>query len=580
MTILAIKYSISLFLLFKTNDVLCLVIFNSKIMHTLWKKEGDTDSIYVDPFAGIGIEYRNDMQRWNNQLNTLKSDEVLNRSTKSNKAADEWMQFGHTAFAARNWCDAANAYSRALCFAKPGTIYEGLAHGNRGLSYFQLGLYHNALVDFELAAKKMCPDQFLNDIHDLRAECQKLASKKQHRKRARAPKMKLPADKQFPCMANVLEIKGNKDYGRCVIAKKDIEVGQTLFVAEVFASVIVNDEQQRQQPQNWHSYCYTCQRTEMNFIPCVKCSDVMFCSDDCASYNSAHKVECQTSYHHIDDIGIKFIIQSILVAIEIFPNVDQLIKFVESCTADRGCDVIPKSAKDSRARYGIILKLAPAYNEAHLFRAYQAFSCILLIPKVRYLFDTDLKQRFLMHLIVHHTIIMPKNAFLDVAEYSHQHTVKYLFDVLSIVNHSCAPNMHFSLRGKCGYCVVVRPIKRGDQVFINYLGEDVHMPIEQRRFRLKASWDFECKCDKCDESGQQQQHGDGIDSDAVPVDYAAMKADPALKYVIRNYNPSQFDGDENKRNRLKKQCMKFLKSHGHLPWTAELDFVINCFVSV
>lgn len=76
----------------------------------------------------------------------------------------------------------------------------------------------------------------------------------------------------------------------------------------------------------------------------------MFCSEDCASYNSAHKMECQTSYHRIDDINIKFIIQTILVAIEVFPDVDDLMKFVLRCTAERGCDQIPKPAKDSRAR--------------------------------------------------------------------------------------------------------------------------------------------------------------------------------------------------------------------------------------
>lgn len=110
-------------------------------------------------------------------MNAVKSAEVLQRSQKSNKMSDEMVQFGHAEYSARNWHGEASVYSRALCFAKPGTTYEGLAHGNRGLCYFQLGLYHNALIDFESAAQKMCPDQFLEDIYDLRVECQKLASK-------------------------------------------------------------------------------------------------------------------------------------------------------------------------------------------------------------------------------------------------------------------------------------------------------------------------------------------------------------------------------------------------------------------
>lgn len=153
-----------------------------------------------------------------------------------------------------------------------------------------------------------------------------------------------------------------------------------------------------------------------------------------------------------------------------------------------------------------------------------------------------------------------------MAQFSDQFTVKYIFDTLSIVNHSCAPNLHFNMVGKTGYCMSVRPIKKGDQVFINYLGYDVHKPNEQRQKELKGNWGFDCKCDKCEES-----------DDTVGND--AMKSDPSLKYVIRNFEHSPI-ADNQKRITLKKQCIKFLKKYGHLPWTTELEFVIDCFTSL
>lgn len=375
--------------------------FRRKMMRILWKKvHYGEDSMYVDPFTIIGIECANDMKQWEDQLNEFKSLEGLQRSNKCNNISDELMQCGHTEFSNRNWNDALNYYSQALCFAERGTFYEGLSHGNRGLCFFQMGMYQKALTDFNLAAQKQCPEQFLADIQDLRIKCQK-TDKIHDQPKVRIPKMKLAADKKFPCMANVLEIKGNKEFGRCIVAKKNIEVGQTVFVAEAFASAVIAEKQ---------AYCYTCQKTEMNFIPCGNCSDVMFCDEDCANWNTMHKtVDCQTCYHQINDIGVKFIIQTILVAIETFPSIEHLMKMVETVTSDKGCDKIPKSSNDPLSKYSIFLKLTPVFKDEYLFRAYQAFTCILLIPKIKYLFDTEHKQRFLMHLILHHTTVIPVN---------------------------------------------------------------------------------------------------------------------------------------------------------------------------
>lgn len=530
------------------------MIFGRKTMGVFWKKEScNYDSMYVNPFVSIEIEHHKDMKPWHDQLNALKSFE---RSQKHNIEADKFMQYGHTAFSIRNWNEALSAYNQALCFAESGTICEGLSYVNRGKCFFQLGLHHNALTDFKLAVQKMCPDQFLNDIHDLRVNCQKLA-KKRHQTKTILPKMKLAANTQFPCMADVLKIECIKDYGRCVIANVDIDVGQTIFVNETFASVAVAQNQ---------AYCYTCHCTDqMNFIPCVNCSDVMFCDEKCANNNSIHKMECQTSYHRIDNIDVKFIIQTVLVAIEMFASVDDLMKFVESCcTVDRDCDQIPKSGTDSISKYDIFLKLTPSHSDAHLLQAYQAYTCILLIPKIKHLFDTELKQRFLMQLIVHHSITIPKNVFRDT--YSDQLSIEYIFDVLSMVNHSCAPNIHFSIEGKMGYGVSVRPIKKGEQVFINYFSGDLSMPTEKRQQILKDAWNFHCKCDKC-EGGQSGQL------------YETMKSDPSLKYVIENFNPSQVGGT-GKSQQLEQHCLKFLRKYGHLPCTNELELVINCFVSL
>lgn len=456
-----------------------------KTESVFWKKEsGKSDSMYADPFDSIATEYT---KMWHDELKSFKA---VGRSQKCNVEAVKLMHFGDTAYNANNWNEALGIYNQALCFAEPESICEGLAYGNRGKCFYQLRYYHNALADFKLAILKMCPDQFLNDTHDLRANCKEQA-KNRYKVKLTVPKMKLPVNTQFPCMANVLDIKYINGYGRCVIANADIGVGQTIFVAETFASVTMSDNQ---------AHCYTCHRTDhLNFIPCPNCSDVMFCSENCANNNAIHKLDCQTIYHRIDNVDVRFVIHTVLVAIEMFPNVDDLMEFVESCTVNRNCDEVPESANDSPSKYGVFLKLTPSHNDNSLFCAYQAYICILLMPKIKLLFDTELKQRFLMQLIAHHAITIAKNVFRDVDDV--QYTIEYIFDVLSFINHACAPNMDFSITGKIGYGVSIRPIKKGEQIFISYLGDDSNSPTEERQRKIEHVWDFQCKCDKC-EGGQ------------------------------------------------------------------------------
>lgn len=523
----------------------------------LWGKEsaGD-DTMYTDPFAHIQNDYIDDVEYWKMQLNHLKSPETSERSQKSNKLSDQLLEHGHAEFRKHNWIDALNLYSRALCYAERGTLYEGLAYGNRAICFFQLGMFQKAIVDFDFAAKMKCPEQFMADVHESRSECQKLL-KKNHKSKSQVPKLKLAVDKKFPCMANVLEIQRNKEFGRCMVAKRDIDVGQTVIVTENFASAVTSDGQ---------AYCFTCQKTETNLIPCNECADVMFCNDDCYNWSNLHKMECQTCYHQIDNVDLKFVIQTVIVAIELFPTIESLMQFVDNVVTDEGFDKIPKTSNDQMSKYGIFLNLTPTYKNEYVLQAYQAFTCISLMPKIWYMFDTEEKQRFLMHLVLHHALVAPRNAFLDFAQFSNQITVKYVFDVLSIINHSCAPNLHFAVMGKIGYCVSVRPIKKGDQVFINYLGDDVYMPFEQRQHLLKSMWGFTCKCDKCE-------------INICSTDCEQMRSDPSLKYVLRNYENNHDTIDASKRIQLKKQCIKFLKKYGHLPWTTELEFVINCFTS-
>lgn len=57
-----------------------------------------------------------------------------------------------------------------------------------------------------------------------------------------------------------------------------------------------------------------------------------------------------------------------------------------------------------------------------------------------------------------------------------------IFDIISRLNHSCESNVdNFFDENGMMYCVANRSIKKGDQVFIDYLGgERYSSPLERR----------------------------------------------------------------------------------------------------
>lgn len=163
-----------------------------------------------------------------------------------------------------------------------------------------------------------------------------------------------------------------------------------------------------------------------------------------------------------------------------------------------------------------------------------------------------------MHLNLHNTVVNAQNSFF----YDGGPKVRYIFDILLLINHSCASS-HFSGFDKICFSICVRPIKKGDQVFINYLLNDVDL-TESRQKSLKKLWGFDCKCDKCEVS-------------TPSFNLNAMKEDPLFN-EIRNYQKQEIN-DNKKRFKLKQQCISFLKKYGS-QWSPELDIVINCFISI
>lgn len=161
-----------------------------------WKKEHDC-SIYSNQFCQLNDESKEQIHLRCEALNTA---DALQRSQKSNNKSAQLIDLGNAEVDAGNMHEAARIFTHALCFAVCGTSMEGRAHERRGSCFQRLSLLKNAQLDFDLATKKMCPEA-LNSEHVNSIKNQNQS------KDVQSTRMTLPANEQFPCMANVLDMK-------------------------------------------------------------------------------------------------------------------------------------------------------------------------------------------------------------------------------------------------------------------------------------------------------------------------------------------------------------------------------------
>lgn len=108
----------------------------------------------------------------------------------------------------------------------------------------------------------------------------------------------------------------------------------------------------------------------------------------------------------------------------------------------------------------------------------------------------------------------------------------------------------------------MRPIKKGDQVFVGY-----GYPLEEftpvRRAELWEKYDFNCKCDKCEPHCSK-------------CDRMLMASNPNFQFL----NATQLQKKTGNSANLKDKCIAFLNEYGHLPWSKEIDIVLNIFTDI
>lgn len=513
-------------------------------MENLWKKESsDSHSDFVRLFAHLD----------NGHFKQIVQDLQQERLIKNNNVSTKIRLEGNVLFRQNKITEAMDYYNDSLCFAENGTENVSLVYANRASCFMALSMYEEALIDIKLATQANYPGRLMPKLMKRQAECLRLMRVHTQRKQFQ-PTLSFHQHDHFPCLANALELKKNHKFGRYVEAKEAIDVGKIILVEENFAAVSIGDGRKN---------CTNCMKMKANFIACLECVDATYCSIDCMNRNHTHRLTCGQFQYIVG--SMKLHIQTILIAISLFKNVESLIRFVQM-TLNFGKHFIPDSLIDRKSQYQLFLTLHAAHNaceeEDFIFDAYKIYNTIISVSKFSDLFNTLTKRRFLQHLVLHHVLVTARNRFQFDVE-GDQIRITDISPMTCMFNHSCAPNVFNHMIYSQAVFITIRPIKQGDQLFVSYLGEETNNSSEYRRNALANNFGFLCECDKC-----------------IPhcllADRATMESDSNFEYLKRTYTTAF--NDKVQRTSLKVACIRFLNKYGHLPWSNEMNFVSLCYL--
>lgn len=483
-------------------------------------------------------------------------------SIKQKSTTDTFMDRGVLCYNRDDWRESMEYFNQALCFAKIGSIDSSALFAYRAFCFAKMEMYEKAIKDADIALTPKLPAKLRQKLQRRRAAWEEkvsVSTKEGHRQTANAPELSFDADKECPCMANVLEIKETDDFRSYIVARADIDVGQVVLVETGFVSIANGYDR---------ASCLTCMNTLTNLIPCTQCTDAMFCNIDCMTANKVHKIWCDEPYNRMP-IDIRFVVQSILQAIILFPTVDLLMEFV---TAIQHKNAIDFQAEPQLFDYGLFLCLLSdeVATDLPLVLIYKAYKTLMSMSSIQLKFDTEIKRRFLMNLVGHHAHVLKNNAFGDVfndkIDDREQFVTGTISTIAALFEHSCAPNlMHFPI-GNREIFVTLRPIKAGEHLNFDYWLEwaDKIKSDDVNRSSLLKSKEIQCECGKCE---------------CHTISNETMSADQSF-HVILNFK-RRFGNHV--APILKQNCVNFLRKFHTEPWTKEMEIVTktlaHCFLS-
>lgn len=506
--------------------------------------------MYVDLFRGESVDEVYLSEKISSMVHKVEG-----LFTKDDIMVEKYRSNGNHMLKKGRFIDAIECYNKSLCFAENGSQTLGLLYANRSTCFLKLKMFKKCMVDIELAMQNQCPAQLVKILEMRKNECLKLMETEDNQSDSSAAELNFPANDEFPCLANVVNIESSDAFGHRIVATADIGVGKTVMVEQCYVGVMKFD---------LYKACNICLKEHQNLVPCQKCTGAMFCSD-CKDNDELHGIECSMNAGCPAGFQFMDVIRSISLAKNAFTNAEELIAFVEEMLKSDATQ--PMNLVDAQSKYRAFFQSIPDWRSyvLSLEHAYLFYHRLLEQDEMATFFHTDAHRRFLMHLVQHHILMILHGAFnkriapiggLDITD-------TYINIVAKHLKHSCIPNVCHVLKGGSISCTVIRPIKKGEELFISYVTLHDFGSEAQRQLVLMER-NVDCNCSRCA----------GLSLPSNPQ----RKSDSNFQFVQKMFQKkSLYDGlyDREQIDMMKENCFEFLRQYGRQRCSSETYRIID-----
>nr|XP_049466197.1 SET and MYND domain-containing protein 4-like [Anopheles coluzzii] len=417
----------------------------------------------------------------------------------------------------KRYIEAIKLYNESIAFSEKGSTERALAYANRSNICLKMQRFEECRKNIRLARESNYPGEKLiqheKEVKNALAKARNknASSSKVSPDVVEEPELSYPVKENAPQVANCLELRKNVEYGRHVVATRKLKVGDVVMIERPLVTVLKDSFR--------YVRCDFCHgERPFTLIPCEGCTMAMYCSEECLSkaYNKYHRYECgllRDLWEVFEEVPL-IAIRMIAIAIATFDNNPETLK--------DHLDALDESNVNGFTMDWNKATQQDIFNTVHvlttnqerrdsIFVAFHIFNATILHTLI--LERTELGpvcganpafNKFLLDLILRYMQIVNCNRKLlsfnayKVKEYEDESFAVGCYPLISMLNHSCAPNVQrITLRdGRCAV-FVIRPVLEGSQLFDSYeTGHTLH-EREMRQSMLSFMYSFQCTCEAC-----------------------------------------------------------------------------------
>ncbi|KAL7037596.1 hypothetical protein ACKWTF_009295 [Chironomus riparius] len=395
---------------------------------------------------------------------------------KSDILADKHRVSGNSHYAQKDWMKALICYNKAITFANSKNVIC-LAYANRSAVFLELKRYEDCLKNIEWARQNKYPKDKMSKLDEREKKCKELMTKNvKPEDPSKFFKLSYPANEKIPFIANCVEMRTTEKFGRGIYATKDLKAGDVISIDEPIIHCF--REFFDELGDAYYMHCYHCFKTCMlNLIPCVRTNILMFCSPECRQTLYAKGLNMET-----------FMCENVKTLANIMDgfggkkNFDKFLKHNDIKTINKTIfDYDFSNADDPKNKENLVkcflsLKSLKNYNIGN-------FCCS----------QSHLSEKALHHILGIRKLNQQLTYYSDI-DHSFIKSGNSISVFVSLLNHSCVPNVNsFSVDNKVSV-VVLKPIKTGEQLFRSYTNHVLHI---FDKLELILTYEFKCDCIAC-----------------------------------------------------------------------------------